>query len=233
MRGAGLVRGWRHRRRCRRLARACRQDILTGYIAACARLHADAFDNTPMIAADLELTGLDPRRDEIVAIGWTLLDRGRIALGSNRQLLINADASVGRSATIHELLDSELAAGLPPQAGLEALFRAAKGRCWIFHHAALDVAFLQRACRAWAGVAPPFVLLDTLQIELTRRRRRELPVKNGDLQLGRLRSQYHLPQYRSHGALTDAVATAELLQAIVSRLDTEKSLPIGRYLKIL
>lgn len=233
MRGAGMLRGWRHRARCRRLAPACRRATLSAYIEACAELRAAAFDNTPFIAADLELTGLAARSDEIVAIGWTLLDRGRIRLGSNRHLVLNAEASVGRSATIHELLDSEVAAGTSLDTGLEALFSAARGRVWIFHHAALDVAFLQRACRAWAGVPVPFVLLDTMKIELELRRRRELPVKKGDLQLSALRRQYHLPEYTAHNALTDAVATAELMQAIATRLDANKPLQIGPYLKFL
>ncbi len=52
--------------------------------------------------------------------------------------------------------------GVPLETGLQSLFEAAAGRVWLFHHAGLDVAFLQQACLAWAGVAPPFAVLDTM-----------------------------------------------------------------------
>jgi DNA polymerase-3 subunit epsilon len=101
----------------------------------------------------------------------------------------------------------------------------------VFHHAGLDVAFLRKACEAWAGVAPPFAVLDTLQIELGLRKRREVPVQQGDLQLGRLRSVYNLPRYTAHNAMTDAIATAELLMAVAARLNPAGEFKLGPYLR--
>ena len=69
--------------------------------------------------------------------------------GENRHILVNAKRSVGSSAAIHELTDTEVAAGQDLDTALRALFEAAAGRIWVFHHANLDVSFLQRACQAW------------------------------------------------------------------------------------
>ena len=187
--------------------------------------------NTPLISVDLELTGLDPRSNQIISIGWTLIDEGRIQMEGNRHLLINADQSVGSSAAIHEMLDSEVAEGIELESGLEVLFEAAIGRAWVFHHAGLDVSFLQQACMNWSGIVPPFVVLDTMQIELAQRKRREVPVQHGDLQLGRLRSDYHLPRYTAHNALIDAFATAELLLAIAARMDRNSPVKLAPYLR--
>ena len=55
-----------------------------------------------------------------------------------------------------------------------------------------------------------------MQIELGLRKRRDQMVQQGDLQLGRLRSAYHLPRYTAHNALIDAFATAELLLAMAA-----------------
>ena len=227
-----MFRRWRFCRRCRQTARNCRQAILTSYIKGCADLRGDTLVNTPLISVDLELTGLDARQNQIIAIGWTQIDNGRIHLGSNHHILVNAEQSVGHSAVIHELLDSDVARGTPLEKGLQTLFEAARGRLWLFHHASLDVAFLQQACLSWAGVAPPFVILDTMQMELVVRKRRNLPVKHGDLQLGRLRSSYNLPRYTAHNALIDACATAELALAIAAKMDPSGSLrlrPHTRY----
>ena len=205
--------------------------MLKRYLEECACPDVSHILDTPLISVDLELTGLDPRSNQIISIGWTLIDEGRIQMEGNRHLLINADQSVGSSAAIHEMLDSEVAEGIELESGLEALFEAAIGRAWVFHHAGLDVSFLQQACMNWACIVPPFVVLDTMQIELAQRKRREVPVQHGDLQLGRLRSDYHLPRYTAHNALIDAFATAELLLAIAARMDRNSPVKLAPYLR--
>ena len=82
-------------------------------------------------------------------------------------------------------------------------------------------------------MAPPFAVLDTMQVELARRKRREIPVQQGDLQLGRLRTQYRLPRYTAHNALIDALATAELMLAMAARLDSKASLKLAPYLRFI
>ena len=226
-----MVRQWRHRKRCRLLAKKSRHAVLNSYIETCAGLTVDTLVNTPVISVDLELTGLDPGKNQIIAIGWTQVDQGRIRFGSNRHVIITADHSVGHSAAIHEMMDSEVAAGVDLGKGLEMLFEAALGRIWLFHHAGLDVAFLQKACLSWAGVSPPFAMLDTMQMDLVMRKRRDLPVLHGELQLGKLRSSYHLPQYTAHNALIDACATAELMLAQAAKLDPSGSLRLKPHMR--
>ena len=226
-----MFKRWRHRRRCRALSKQCRQKSLSRYMTECAEIGVDKLVNTPLISVDLELTGLDARQNQIISIGWTHVDRGRIDFASNRHVLISADQSVGHSAAIHEMLDQDVARGVPLETGLQALFEAALGRVWLFHHASLDVAFLQKACMSWAGVKPPFTVLDTMQMELMMRKRRGIPLQNGDLRLNKLRTGYNLPQYMAHNALIDACATAELLLAIAARMDPAESLKLSPYLK--
>jgi DNA polymerase-3 subunit epsilon len=226
-----MLQRWRHGRRCRKLARVCNSPILSHYLDGCSRQKIGTMADTPMIAVDLELTGLDAAENHIISIGWTQIDGGRLKMGSNRHLLISAGQSVGKSAAIHELLDSEVAQGADLEDGLEALFDAAEGRLWVFHHAGLDISFLKRACATWAGVVPGFIVLDTMRIEYRLRRRREVPVKQGDLQLGRIRHVYGLPDYTAHNALIDAVATAELMLAIAARMEPDAPLQLAPHIK--
>lgn len=225
-----MLKRWRHRKRCSKLASACKQPVLVGYLEAESDLDPNHIADTPLISVDLELTGLEVASNQIISIGWTLVDQGRIRIGSNRHLLISADQSVGSSAAIHELTDTEVAEGVDLAQGLETLFDDAAGRVWVFHHAGLDVTFLQKACRDWAGFAPPFTVLDTMQIEWGMRKRRDVPVQQGDLQLSRLRSDYSLPRYTAHNALIDAFATAELLLAIAACLDRKKPLALAPHI---
>jgi len=228
-----MLRRWRFRKRCHAESESCTEPALKHYLEAGAELKPGDMADTPLIAVDLELTGLDADKDQIISIGWTKIDGGRIQIGSNRHILVNAELSVGASAAIHELTDTEISAGVEREAALSELFDNAAGRVWVFHHAGLDVSFLRRACEEWAGMAPPFAVLDTMQIELGLRKRRDQPVQQGDLQLGKLRSDYHLPRYTAHNALIDAFATAELLLAIAMRLDSKKPLELGSYLRFV
>jgi DNA polymerase-3 subunit epsilon len=226
-----VLQRWRHRRRCLRLARACAQPVLRDYLEACGKLDIGDIADTPLIAVDLELTGLDKNSDHIIAMGWTQIDRGRIQVGSNRHLLISSERSVGASAAIHELMDNEVAQGADVEDGLAELFQAARGRVWVFHHAGLDVGFLKKACARWARVLPGFIVLDTMRIEYRQRKRRDIPVRQGDLQLGRIRSLYGLPRYTAHNALNDAFATAELILAIAASMERDAPLRLAPHLK--
>ncbi|MEF1306175.1 3'-5' exonuclease, partial [Vibrio owensii] len=65
-----------------------------------------------------------------------------------------------------------------------------------------------------------FPVVDTLDIEYAIQRRecegwlnKLKGKKPGSVRLGHARERYHLPAYQPHHALTDALATAELLQA--------------------
>ena len=75
-----------------------------------------------------------------------------------------------------------------------------------------------------------FIVLDTLRIEQQLRKRREVPVKQGDLQLSQIRSDYGLPRYTAHNALIDALATAELMLAIAARMEPDSHLKLAPHL---
>ena len=69
----------------------------------------------PMLAVDVETTGLSPRDDRLLSIGWVPIDGGTITLaGAGHVVLQQRDGtSVGESATIHGLTDDAVRAGMP------------------------------------------------------------------------------------------------------------------------
>jgi DNA polymerase-3 subunit epsilon len=211
-----MLGAWRLARKCRKQLASCTQEAARGYLQALPSLTVDKLENTPIIAVDLELSGLDSRQDHIVAIGWVHIDAGRISIGSSRHLLVNDAPGVGASATIHELRDADLQQGLPLVKGLGHLLQAATGRLWVFHHATLDAQFIQRACRQWASCAPPILALDTLLMEKRSRDRHQQPLGAGALSLSTLRADYGLPAYEAHNAQADALGSAELLLAMAA-----------------
>ena len=76
---------------------------------------------------------------------------------------------------------------------------------------------LDRLCRARYGCALPVPVLDTLALAHARQQRRHHEAGRDSLRLGALRERYRLPRYAAHDCLVDALATAELLLAMLAR----------------
>lgn len=175
------------------------------------------FRELELLCLDVETTGLDTRRDEILSVGWVVIRQGRIDLSTATRSLVRPAGPVGRSATIHGLTDSAVAAGTPLEAVLERLLESVVGRTLVVHHAGLDKALLDRECRRCYGAPLLVPVIDTLAVERRSRLRRPVTAKRNSLRLADLRAEYGLPRYGAHDALTDAQATAELLLAMVAR----------------
>lgn len=168
----------------------------------------------PLLAIDLEMTGLDPEHDEIVSIGWVPISAGVIELEGAREhrLARGRRGTVGESATIHGLRDCDLDDARSATEGLGALVRALHGRIAVFHHAPLDLAFLARALDEHLGIRWGTPSIDTLAWY---RRRRHLSGSDGSNRgaatLEAACRHHGLVSRSQHNALADALSCAELL----------------------
>jgi len=168
------------------------------------------------LVCDAEMSSLDVGEGELLSIGWVAVEQGRINLASATHCLIAAERTVGQSAGIHQLRDCDLEQAGPEADALERLCNAALGRVLVFHHAPLDLAYLDRASRRHFGAPLLLPYLDTLALEKRYRERAGNADHRGELNLAACRRRYGLPDYTAHNALVDALATAELLLAIAS-----------------
>lgn len=171
------------------------------------------FGNVEFLVADLETTSLDAGCGEIASIGWVPIKNGVIQLAEAEQHFSKIDSGVGQSAVIHQIRDSELDGAASVTAIMNRFLEVAAGKVLVFHNAELDMAFLN--CLSKKLYAAPVLapVVDTLQLERRRLLRNETVLQSGVLRLHSCRQRYNLPDYPGHDALTDALATAELLLA--------------------
>jgi len=162
------------------------------------------------LACDGEMSSLE---GELLSLGWLPVVDGAAQLAGAQHRVVRPSGGVGQSAVVHQLRDVDLAGGEEADAVLDAFLAAARGRVLVFHHARLDLAFLDRLCQARYGAPLLLPVVDTLRLEQRLLARRDRAVKTGELTLGGCRARYGLPEHASHNALTDALATAELLLA--------------------
>jgi DNA polymerase III subunit epsilon len=173
-------------------------------------------DVLPLLAVDLETTGLSPARDQVLAVGWVPVDGTRIDLAGARRHVVRQDGP-GEAVTIHGLTHDDLEAGRPLAEVLAELRAALSGRVLLAHYATFDLSFLDAAHRGM-GERPDWPP-DVCTLELQRRllvRHGEEP--RGALRLWRARQRHGLPPAKAHDALGDALACAELYMAQVAEL---------------
>ena len=184
-----------------------------------------------IVAIDLETTGLDPAKDDILSIGMVNIDHWGVKLSTSWHRIVQVDRAIpGESAVIHQITDDQSAAGSPIEDLLPEVLKRMAGKPMLVHYSPIEQNFLSAVCRKLYGA--PFVvpIIDTLEIAQRVFERRNHLIQPGDLRLFNLRPRYNLPQYKAHNALSDALATAEMFLAMADNLYAEQTCPLGEFL---
>ncbi|MBX3725260.1 MAG: 3'-5' exonuclease [Xanthomonadales bacterium] len=202
--------------------RQCRLPIQQETLTARPPTASTGFDELDIVVLDLETTGLDPRRDQVLSAGWVCVSSGRIELSSAQEVPVrpHGEAGVGQSAIIHGLLDSDLADACDELGLLQILLPILAGRVVAAHAAAIERGFLRAMLHRHGGVALPNPFIDTMKLErmLLEGRGERIEERGDALTLARARARHQLPAHSQHSAGSDALACAELLLAQVENL---------------
>lgn len=171
-----------------------------------------------LLCVDVELTGLDPKTDEVIAFGAVPLDRGRIRAAGAIQGMVKP--TTGRHigpVEIHGILPHDLDSAPPLAEALAPLAEAIRGRTPIAHAAWVERAFLGPALRQ-AGGRLPRGIIDTAMLW----RLHGVVATGADpgyKPLQTLTEQLGLPSHHPHQALGDALTTAQVFLALATRLE--------------
>jgi DNA polymerase-3 subunit epsilon len=169
-----------------------------------------------LCVVDLETTGLDLRRDEVVAYGAVIVRDGRVVVREAVEGLVRPSAAASTGAvTIHGLLPERLTHAPSPPEAAAALVEALAGRVLVAHAAWVETAFLRRLL-ALAGARLDGPVLDTAALA---RAAAVAPGGPAEPALDGLAERLGLPVHPRHDALGDALTTAAVLLALATRLD--------------
>ena len=187
---------------------------LRDYLAVAFPNPSSDYRQVDYLAIDLETTGLDPKRDQILSVGYVLLRGNRIDLSTaSHRLVHTAFAIPEQSAVIHQITDDQAAGGESLTTVLADLLEHLAGKVMIAHHAAVERGFINAACRREFGGGLVAPVVDTQALARRTFERRHIAFKGSDLRLHSLGERYNLPRYGAHNALSDALAAAELFLA--------------------
>lgn len=180
--------------------------------------------DVPLVAVDMETTGLDPNRHGIVSIGMVPFTTERIRLTDRRVWLVRPRRPLtGTSVAVHHITHSDIENAPDLVEVLDDVLTVLAGRVAVVHYRAIEREFLDATVTDRIQEGVRFPVIDTMEIEarlhrssLLGRLRRGLGRGQVSVRLADSRARYGLPTYHGHDAFVDALATAELFQAQVA-----------------
>lgn len=183
------------------------------------------------LVLDFETTGLDKKNDEILSAGYVGMHGLEINLATTHHQLVKPDKDISEQSIVIHNITHELAdTGSSLKGMLDELLTCLAGKVLIAHHASVEMGFLSQACQKVYGCNWLIPVIDTQDLAMTYRHKRNIFFKPGDMRLAALREHYHLPRYKAHNALSDALATAELFMALLAERDMNYNIPLSSIL---
>lgn len=177
-------------------------------------------------ALDFELTGLDPREDEIISFGAIPIEDGRLQLRAAVTGLVRPACQISDSSIrVHGLRAADLARAPLLADAVGQLLPAVTGRALVVHTAAVERAFLGRALRQ-RGVRMRGPVVDTEVLGSLWLHQRDGQLRRR-LGLGEIAAALRLPAERPHDALGDALTTAQVFIALAAHLNALHDQTVG------
>jgi DNA polymerase-3 subunit epsilon len=180
----------------------------------------------PYSVLDIETTGLNSKRDQMLSVGLVDIEDGRIRLDRSWYTLLQPTEQVvipAESIRIHGLLHHDIRQARSLEEVLPELLNRLAGRVLIVHYAPIDVKFLSRALnRLWnARLRGPAI--DTILLAQTLYHQQRWTDGHDGMNpvtaLRPLAEQAGIPIHQQHNALGDAITTAQLFLAQSTRLE--------------
>jgi DNA polymerase-3 subunit epsilon len=192
-------------------------------------------NEVPFVALDFETTGLNPQEHSIVSAGMVPFTLARIRCQKASHVIVKPRQTLlSESVTIHGITHSDVRSAPDLDDILHEFLPKLAKQVVVVHYRHIERDFLNIALLARIQEQLFFPVIDTMLLEeqILRKQRGVISSLLGrrstlSLRLPDIRERYGLPRYHLHHAMTDALATAELLQAQVAHHFDEKT-PISK-----
>lgn len=166
------------------------------------------------LVVDVETTGLDMRRDRLLAIGAVVVEGTVIRFGRSFEVVLRQQTVSGsENILIHRIPGRQQLDGVDAAAALADFLAFSQKLPCVAFHAAFDESMLKRAFAEHLGLdfSPPFVDLAMLAPALVP----EAPASTRSLD--QWLAHFSIVIHARHRAVADAVGTAQLFQVLLDR----------------
>ena len=175
------------------------------------------------VVCDTELTGLNRRRDEIISIGAVRIVDLQIVPGATFYSLIRpGNIDFTQATLIHRITPEQLRDAPAMQDVLPDFVRFCGDALLVGHFVAIDMHFLNRAARRVLGGSLSNPSVDTMRLARAYKEARCRDYygfcdQSMSYNLDDLSREFHLPRFKPHDALEDALQTAYLFLFLLKK----------------
>lgn len=186
---------------------------------------------------DTELSSLDKKKGEIVAIGAVKIRNLQIQCADTFYALVKPDDLVHTDSTlIHRITPEELTKAQSLIDILPKFIEFCGHSCLVGHYVGLDVGFVNRAAQKILGGFVHNPCLDTMRLamafnESKHGRYYDHYNSMSSYNLGSLSKEYNLPKFAEHNALEDSIQTAYLFLFLIKQLRRKGERTLKDFLK--
>lgn len=178
-----------------------------------------------LIVLDLETTGLNVGKDEVIAIGAVAITGGVIHLGDQFDLVLRRpELDITETVLIHGIGNEALTQGHETEDALLYLLDWMNGDPVLAYHSNFDQKFLEKTLRSQLGYTSGHTWMDVADL---------LPLyfpdaKTGGRRLDNWTEYFGLEASARHNAAADALVTAELTLIALNRAQKDGLKTLGQ-----
>ena len=178
------------------------------------RFLVDAPPTGEWVALDCETTGLNPRSDEIIAIGAVRIVGNRVLTSERLDLLVRPEHGVSaESIRVHRLREQDVQDGVPAEEAMRRLLHFIGARPLVGYYLEFDVAMINRTLKRTLGLTLPQEKIEVSRLYYDHVFQQLPPHKQQenteiDLRFATIMDALGLPTREAHDALNDAVMAA-------------------------
>ena len=177
-------------------------------------------DNSRLVVVDVETSGLNLAKDNLIAIGAVAIINGKIAMEDSFEMVLQqASSSNKQNILIHGISGDTQTEGQAPEEVLLAFLEYLQNDPLIAFHVTFDKTMLCRAIKQHLGFVFKHDWLDLAYATpgLYPQQARQFRALDDWL------NHFHIQNYARHNALADALSTAQLFM-VVSKTARQKKI---------
>ncbi len=162
------------------------------------------------VSLDCETTGLDPERDEILAVAAVRIRGDRILLSERFEALVRPETALAEadSIKVHRLRRRDVEHAAPMREVLPALLRFIGGRPLVGYYIDFDVRMLDKYAKDLIETKLPNPQLEVSALYYDRKYGDAPPGTPLDLRFASMLADLGIPMLDQHDALNDALMAA-------------------------
>ncbi len=165
-------------------------------------------DSDEIVSLDLETTGLNPKKDEILSIGAVKIKDNRVLINESFEAFVKPKGDISsQSIKIHHIRPCDLDDALDIKDAITSLIDFIGNRKILGYYIKFDFEFINRYIKEITGIKLPNETIE-LSSYYFKRKRRASAYEFVDLKFDTILRELDIPQLYKHDALNDAVMTA-------------------------